>query len=64
MEETPVEVTAKYLEGLVWPVDKAEVVEAAQRNGAPEDVVQMIRDMDKDRLTGPNEVHNALWHQA
>lgn len=61
MEEKPLEVTQKYLDGVQWPAGKDDVLEAAESNGAPDDVLEAIRAMDKDRLTGPNEVHNALW---
>ncbi len=64
MRETPIEATQKYVHGLTWPVNKDEVIRTLERNGAPEDVLEVIRAMDKPRFTGPNEVHNALWKRA
>ncbi len=61
MEETPIEATQKYINGIQWPASKETVLQAAESNGAPEDVLKVIREMHKDRFTGPNEVHNALW---
>ncbi len=64
MEETPLEATIKYVEGIDWPADKQTVLDQMENHGAPDDVLQTIRDMDKDRFSGPNEVHNALWMEA
>jgi hypothetical protein len=64
MEETPLEATQKYVDGIQWPASKDTVLEAVESNGAPDDVVRVIREMDKERFTGPNEVHNALWMDA
>ena len=61
MEESPVEVTQKYLDGLQWPASKEEVVHAAEGNGAPDDVVEQIRAMDRESFAGINEVHNLMW---
>ena len=61
MRETPLDVTVKYLEGVQWPADKDEVVAAAERNGAPADVVDALRSSEHERYAGPNAVHNALW---
>ncbi len=35
-----------------------------EANGAPEDVLQTLRDTDKDRFTAPSEIQNALWTEA
>ncbi|HWC25562.1 MAG TPA: DUF2795 domain-containing protein [Solirubrobacteraceae bacterium] len=64
MDETPLEAVEKYVEGLQWPASKDEVVEAVRRNGAPDDVVQKLLADDRDRFTGPNEVHQVLWKEA
>ncbi len=64
MEETPLDVTVKYLEGIEWPASKDEVIAAAQRNGAPADVLDKLREMEHDHFPGPNGVHNALWVKA
>jgi hypothetical protein len=64
MEETPLEATQKYVNGIQWPASKEEVLQAVESNGAPDDVLKVIREMDTDRFTGPNDVHNALWMDA
>lgn len=63
MQDTPIEVLQKYVDGVDWPASKDDVVQAVQSNGAPDDVVEQIRSSEKDRFTGPNEVHNWLWKQ-
>lgn len=64
MEDTPLDVTVKYLDGIEWPASRDDVIAAAQRNGAPDDVLELLRKTDHDRFAGPNEVHNALWIKA
>ncbi|MDP8967879.1 MAG: DUF2795 domain-containing protein [Actinomycetota bacterium] len=54
----------QYVEGLEWPCTKEEVLEAVERNGAPDDVLQALRATEKDRFAGPNDVHSILWKQA
>lgn len=64
MEETPLDVTTKYLEGIDWPASKDEVIAAAQRNGAPPDVLDKLNETEHDTFAGVNGVHNALWMKA
>ncbi len=64
MEDTPVEVTQKYVHEIDWPARKEDVVAAMERNGAPDDVLETVRSKDQDRFVGPNDVHEALWTQA
>jgi hypothetical protein len=64
MEEAPVEVTQKYIDGITWPASKEDVRDALQRNGAPDDVVQALRSANKDRFVGPNDLHATLWKAA
>ncbi len=64
MEDTPVEATQKYIDGIQWPASKDDVLQAMEGNGAPEDVLGAVRNEDKERFTGPNEVHHALWKAA
>ena len=61
MRETPLDATRKYVHGVIWPANKEEVIRAAEQNGAPDDVLQVLRDLDKPRFSGPNEINNALW---
>ena len=64
MEETPLEATQKYVDGIQWPASMEEVVAAMQANGAPDDVIQTLQGDGRDEFTGPNEVHNVLWMEA
>ena len=64
MEETPLEVTTKYVHDVLWPASKEDVLQAVENNGAPDDVLETIRGIDKDTFTGPNDVHNAIWVDA
>jgi hypothetical protein len=61
VEEKPLDVTVKYLEGIEWPASRDEVVAAAERNGAPQDVIKELRTIEHHHFAGPNAVHNALW---
>ena len=64
MEETPVDATRKYVEGIIWPADAETVLETMRANGAPDDVLQTLRDTNKDRFSAPSEIQNALWMNA
>jgi len=64
MEETPLDATRKYVDGIIWPADKETLIAKMKDNGAPDDALQTLRDMDKDRFTAPSEVQNALWVDA
>ena len=64
MQETPVDATRRYARGLVWPADKATVIEVMQRNGAPEDVLRVVRETDKPRWVAPSDLQNSLWKAA
>jgi hypothetical protein len=64
VQEVPIEAARKYVDGVKWPADKERVLEALKSNGAPDDVVQIVRSIDKDRLMSPGEVHLALYKAA
>ncbi len=64
MEDTPLEVTQKYIDGIQWPASKEDVLQKVESNGAPEDVLRVIREAGTERFVGPNDVHNALWMDA
>ena len=64
MRETPLEVSLRYVGGIRWPANKADVLEAMKRNGAPEDVLQTVRSAGKARFVAPSDVHMALWVKA
>jgi hypothetical protein len=46
----------KYLEGVDYPANKQELASTAEGNGAPEDLVEMIRTLDRPEFFGPEEV--------
>ncbi len=64
MNEAPIEAARRYVYGVTWPADKEEVLDVIKRNGAPDEVVAIVRSIDHERLTGPNEVHLALYKAA
>lgn len=50
----------QYLDGVDWPADKGEVAEKAQSNGAPEGMVEKIKNPATDKFSGPQDVVSAL----
>lgn len=64
MQETPVDATRRYAQGIIWPVDKETLLQVFQRNGAPEDILRAIRDADKNRFVAPSDITNTLWKMA
>lgn len=64
MKEVPIEAARKYVDGVTWPADKERVLEVVRRNGAPDDVVEIVRSIDMERLTSPADVHRALYRAA
>jgi hypothetical protein len=55
----PIEVQ-RYLKGADYPMSKDDVVDLAQSNDAPADIVEALRGMGKDTFDGPNAVTSAL----
>ncbi|HWF52515.1 MAG TPA: DUF2795 domain-containing protein [Solirubrobacteraceae bacterium] len=64
MEEAPVEVTQRHIDGIAWPASKDDVLGALRQNGAPDDVLQAVSSADKERFVGPNDLHAILWKAA
>ena len=60
MRETPLEASSRYVHGIIWPATKETVLEAMQRNGAPEDVLQPLRAANHPRFVAPSDVHMVL----
>lgn len=51
----------QYLGGIDWPADKETVVESARSNGAPEDMLEQMRNSLSGRsFSGPEEVAENL----
>jgi hypothetical protein len=55
----PIEVQ-KHLKGVDYPASKDELVSHAESSGAPKEVVDELRSMDKDSFDGPNAVVQAI----
>jgi hypothetical protein len=45
-----------YLQGVDFPADKEEVASAAESNGAPQEIVEKIRNADRERFDNSNYV--------
>jgi hypothetical protein len=56
---SPIDVQ-RYLKGADYPMSKDDVVNLAQSNDAPSDIVDALRSMSKDSFDGPNAVTSAL----
>ncbi len=46
----------EHLRGVAFPAEKHQVVTIAERNNAPQELVQKIRDADTQRFNTPDEV--------
>ena len=46
----------QYLQGVEFPAQKEEVASNAESNGAPQDVVDQIRNAATERFNSPEEV--------
>ncbi len=49
----------KFLEGVSYPASKDDLIERAEENGAPEEVMETIRSLPADRFGGPQDVMKA-----
>lgn len=51
----------QYLGGIEWPANKETVVESARSNGAPEDMLEQMRNsLSGKSFSGPEEVAENL----
>lgn len=50
------ETIEKHLKAANWPSTKQDLVGVASRNDAPEDVIQAIKELPKERFDGPKDV--------
>ena len=50
----------QYLQGINFPAQKDEVASGAEGNGAPQNVVEQIRNAATERFNGPQEVLQAI----
>jgi hypothetical protein len=50
----------KHLKGVSYPADKDDLIEAAETNDAPDDVIDVLQTLDDDLFDSPAEVSAAL----
>ncbi|WP_166394924.1 DUF2795 domain-containing protein [Rubrobacter marinus] len=50
----------QYLQGINFPAQKEEVASGAEGNGAPQGIVDQIRNAATERFNGPQEVVQAI----
>ena len=50
----------QYLQGINFPAQKEDVASGAESNGAPQDLVQQIRNAATERFNSPEEVLRAV----
>ncbi len=49
-----------YIYGIDFPAGKEEVASAAEGNGAPQELLQKIRNANRERFENPNQVLQAV----
>ena len=54
-QDTPLDEMQRYLQGVVYPSKREMVLQTAERNGAPADVLQRLSAL-RSRVAGPHEV--------
>jgi hypothetical protein len=59
MDVNPIELQ-KHLKGMDYPASKQDLIQTAERNGAPDDIIQALQGMDKEQFDGPSAVQQAL----
>ena len=59
MEVSPIEVQ-KHLKGVSYPARKDDVVSVAEQNGAGEELLEQLRNLDLAEFSGPDDVMRAL----
>lgn len=56
----PDEDTERYVEGVDYPAAPEDVASAAQSNGAPQALIERIRNVDKERFSSVEDVLASL----
>jgi hypothetical protein len=59
MDVNPIELQ-KHLKGISYPASRDDVVATAQSNGAPDEIVEALRNSGQDEFSGPDQVSKAL----
>ena len=50
----------QYLPGVRFPAEKEQIASTAEGNGAPQELVQQIRNSSRERFNGPDEILNEV----
>ncbi len=50
----------KYLQGVNWPADKEQVAAQAESNGAPQGLLEQIKNLGGGQFDGPQDVIGSL----
>jgi hypothetical protein len=59
MAVSPAEVE-KYLKGVDYPTRKPDLIKQAQQNGAPAEVINLLRQLREEAYHGPTDVSKAI----
>lgn len=59
MAFNPIE-AQKYLKGMSYPASKQDVIDHAQSNGAPQEMIDDLQSEGQDRFENPGEVQKAF----
>jgi hypothetical protein len=59
MDVNPIEVQT-HLSGIDYPASKDELIATAESNGAPQEILEALQQMDGDQFEGPDDVMGAL----
>lgn len=51
----------KALKGIEYPASREALVDCAKHNRAPEELVQTLSHLDRERFDGPNHVEQAVF---
>jgi len=50
----------KYLKGVNYPASKDDVVKAAEKNGADDEIIEALKNVSEDEFEKPTDVTKAL----
>jgi hypothetical protein len=59
MDINPIEVQT-HLKGVDYPASKDELISTAEANGAPQEIVEALQQVDGSEFEGPDDVMAAL----
>ena len=59
MDVNPIELQ-KHLKGVDYPASRDDLVSTAESNGAPQEILDAIRNSGKDSFDGPSAVQQAV----